>query len=493
MLPDGPESLGVIELFVDTNLFLQCQELSQLPWHEISDAQDVLVLVPRVVQQEVDRLKHDGKSRRAGRARRAASLFREAIEAPQLELILRQQGPRVALSFPPIPDPERLRSTQLDLARPDDRLIEEALAYRASNTGKDVRLLTNDTNAMLTARQCGLPYIAVPEHWLLDPEPDERDKALADALRRVAALERQSPDIKVHVEDADGTTIQKLRAEIDQFPSLPEDIVDAMVEEVRSLCLIAEAFEGHGLPLPSRRKHGPPFDMLRGHYVPPGQEDIDNYREVEYPRWIQEVRETFKRLPGLLEQPRRRLRLSFVLENSGVRPAENLVVELNALGGLKIAPPADESRADLEMSPMLPLPPSPPTSRYVPGFAESAPFELGLNPTVPFLESIASLHRQEDRDPHAFYWKGGRPSAAMEEWTLTCKEFRHQVEPERFQVVALPPSRSTIEKGALSFRVTASNLPEPVAITLPIAISRIERDTLEVARQILGAFASRRT
>jgi predicted ribonuclease YlaK len=89
----------------------------------------VLVLIPRTVQKEVDQHKQAGNSRRARRARKASSLFREILGAPELRKVVREVGPRVELSFPPLPDPNRKRPPQLDLEQPDDRIVEEALAY----------------------------------------------------------------------------------------------------------------------------------------------------------------------------------------------------------------------------------------------------------------------------------------------------------------------------------------------------------------------------
>jgi predicted ribonuclease YlaK len=101
--------------FVDTNFFLQCRDPRQLPWADVADGNDVVVLIPRTVQKEVDQKKQGGNSRRAKRARKASSLFREVLGALELRKVVREAGPRVELSFPPPPDPNRERLPQLDL------------------------------------------------------------------------------------------------------------------------------------------------------------------------------------------------------------------------------------------------------------------------------------------------------------------------------------------------------------------------------------------
>lgn len=48
-------------LFLDTNLFIQCREIT-LPWNEIVRDDSILLLIPRTVQEEIDRNKHNGNT-----------------------------------------------------------------------------------------------------------------------------------------------------------------------------------------------------------------------------------------------------------------------------------------------------------------------------------------------------------------------------------------------------------------------------------------------
>ncbi|MCW2236828.1 PIN domain-containing protein [Azospirillum canadense] len=487
-------------LFVDTNFFLQCRDPAELAWEQATGGQDALVLIPRTVQQEVDRLKQAGNSRRAKRARKASSLFRRIIESPDLKTAAHDAGPRIELSFPPPPDPHRARPAQLDLAQADDRIIEEALAYRATHPNEDVRLLTHDTNPMLTARHCGLPCVAVPDAWLLPPEPDERDKALAEVQRRLDTLERVHPAIAVSATDGEGNPMQRVRHRIDAFKDLAEAEIDGILAELQANHPIADSFEGHGKPMPTR----PPLGIAgglagfstRGRYEPPTEAEIEQYRDVDYPAWLRAARTWLEELPEQLEAPVRSFGLSFVLTNDGARPAENVVVEIRAQGGLLIAPPKSRDEDDAEQTdgapdraPRLPQPPRPPAARYR-GLASSLTDSLlrgyGLDPVfaTPHIPPFLPQGRTE-RDPHAFYWKGGRPVRHQSEWTLTCAEFRHKADPEPFDLVIFVPRTALITKAAVTCRVSASNLPEPVSVTVPVAIAYDEKDTAAEARLLL--------
>ena len=73
----------------------------------------------------------------------------------------------------------------LDLSVADNRIVDEALSYAASNPGVDLVFLSHDTAPILTAKRHGLPVFVIPDGWLLPPEPDPRDKRIMELERKV--------------------------------------------------------------------------------------------------------------------------------------------------------------------------------------------------------------------------------------------------------------------------------------------------------------------
>jgi hypothetical protein len=65
--------------FTDSNFFLQCKKYDQLHWSDITGDKNITIIVTRPVQIEIDKLKNDGNSRRAKRAREITSLFRAML------------------------------------------------------------------------------------------------------------------------------------------------------------------------------------------------------------------------------------------------------------------------------------------------------------------------------------------------------------------------------------------------------------------------------
>ncbi|MBI5412108.1 hypothetical protein HZA43_02930 [Candidatus Peregrinibacteria bacterium] len=44
-------------LFLDTNIFLQCLDLKSIPWKDVLKEDELLLLIPHPVQEEIDRFK----------------------------------------------------------------------------------------------------------------------------------------------------------------------------------------------------------------------------------------------------------------------------------------------------------------------------------------------------------------------------------------------------------------------------------------------------
>jgi hypothetical protein len=493
----GTRATKPLVLFVDTNVFIQCKDLSELPWNEISKGSDVVILVPRAVQIEIDNLKQDGRSRRMKRARKASSLFRSVIASSPCIAEIREATPRVELTFAPaeLSAGDEARRDN-DSMTPDNKIAREALSYRGQHGDCDVRLLTGDTNLMLTARHCDLPFVAVEDSWLLPPEPDERDMALSEILRRLKTLEEDFPSIVVEVQKESGETTESISMEIERFPALTAEETEHLVEEVRARNPIAE------VAIAPRRQASELSQYqalvssaldgfgLTKRFVPPTESQAKDYRDSKYPEWIEAVRRKFEEAPRILGLASRRRLVQLILTNSGSRPAENVVVSFRALGGLLLDPPCDDEAAvndekngaSLQFS--LPPAPAPPKGHYVDMGLGGLGGMLG-NPAYR-MPDLSGLSNRSARDPHAFYWKPSRPRFPADEWTLECEEFRHKVGSEVFRLPVLVPLEFSREKAAISCRVSASNLPDPVSLTIPIQISYCDMNTFEAVRSRLG-------
>ena len=116
-------------MFADTNVFIHCKALEELDWSIWNDVQIIEVVVTRAVQREIDALKGRGNDRRARRARKASSRFREILEGKCERELVRKSGPSVRLAIRPELVPDPTVSPPLRYDEPDDRLVGAAYGF----------------------------------------------------------------------------------------------------------------------------------------------------------------------------------------------------------------------------------------------------------------------------------------------------------------------------------------------------------------------------
>jgi hypothetical protein len=283
-------------LFPDTNFFLQFRDPAELPWREIvGDVEELRLLVCRTVQSEIDRLKGDGRDRRAERARKASSRFRDIISR-RAPLVLRERGPRIMLDLAPRVRPGYPHPETLDRTISDDWIVAETMAY-ATETGEAVALLTADTGPMMTARDHDLTCYPLRDSWRLLKEADDRDKQIKELTRQLAELKRTAPELVVIAATGEGPLLGPLTVTLVEHPALAPDVVDRLIEWLRGRYPMETDFSAAPNPEPSLHnpfagafRGLPPSPLERamgmgglGTWTPPSEAAIRRYQEEAYP------------------------------------------------------------------------------------------------------------------------------------------------------------------------------------------------------------------
>jgi len=482
-------------LYLDTNVLIQCRKLEQLPWQEISKDENIVLLISRPVQEEIDRMKHDGNSRRTKRSRAATTFIREMMLSETSKAVIRGSGPNVEVGFAP---PVSLKENPfpfLDLSRSDDRIIAEAIFYRDQHPGEDVALLTHDTQPMLTSKHCGLAFIQVPDEWLLSPEPDDRDKKIAELENKLQKFEKSYPVIKIGYSDVSGNPLHVASMHVRCYSALSKQEIEELVGLALSHHPVVTDFavsEPRTNPASSAGIDTMKLLGVRQRYEPPTGEEISKYTEELYPAWVESVNVFFKSLPGHLESPTREYCFSVSIENDGYSPAEHVLVEFNVSGGLFLMPIDDEDKSAKASPLVLPQPPNSPKGRWIQGLS---PFE-SLAASVRAFEGFAttpfnrvlrdfSPFQPPKHDKNAFYWKPQRPSRPTTTWVFECDEFRHKTGEEVFKIRIMVPGDRRLGNRIFECRVSARNLHDPIVCSLPVKVEYENQDSFATARSFV--------
>lgn len=446
-------------LFVDSNLFLQCRPLEDLDWDRLVGREEVTILVPSAVLAELDKHKSDGNSRRAQRARRALQFLNALLEAPDDTVIVRTSPTKVIAQFAPEVSGD---AGTLN----DDSILIEVAEMSRTRGNQTVGLVTHDTNLKVKAKRKGLRFFAVPDEWLLAPEPDERDKRVRQLEEEVALLKRQTPIIEITL---DGN--QEIELVVPSYEPLTPGTVERLVEAMTAKFPMKTDFS---LTSTERLLSAGGIGMFG--LRPPADWEIAKYQNEEYPRWEQSLCGRLKQLHTSLRIRDAATDIRLLIANNGTVPGEHVHVALKVSEGLLNV---DPEHYDKLMKRLLTRPgaPSPPQPRQT--SLDSVGNLHGLSGfTPPYMPEIP-IRPKRDK----FYLKAGK--GIDTEWVWECENMRHGVLPQEFSFKVGMHAQSQPSGGQMIIEVSAENLPKAAVKQFRIKIASVPADTERAANEWL--------
>jgi hypothetical protein len=476
-----------LTVFPDTNIFLHCRPIHDLPWHEVFEFDVLHLKIAGTVVDEIDRLKRDGNPRRAKRAREANSLFRQMLADPSGSVSLQSGGKSVVISFAPPLLANRTTPVTLDRTRGDDSLIEEALIYAQEQLF--TVLLTGDTGVDLRARRHSLATSVIPDSWLLPAEPDERDKRIRELEQRVGKLEVIAPKLVLGVR-VDGAAVRELQLTLPHYAPLTSDEIDGLMQQLRKKHPCATEFPDPPEPKARNEFEKRLLSVARANLIGVSKDEIAKY-ETEYASWEQSAQETFSRWANLLNAKYRWHQLVIEIDNTGAASAQHLLLEIELHNGLKAGVSTDgDTQPKLynlaqhySDAPVLKRPPNPPRAmssweKATSGWRSNALIDPFRVPHLPdYRGPVAGA-----RDRHALYVREDEDEL-LASWSIECEEFRHGLGSRDIYCWVMVPSHVQPASSRLYLRATAANLPTAFEHHLPIDVSYEPRSTLAHAQR----------
>lgn len=437
---------------IDANFVIQCKPAQDLDWGALTPASEVVLLVTRTVQNELDRLKQDGNSRRSKKARAFSTLMRSMVADAAFQLEVKSKNPRIIYRLAPKLEPDRSPLFGADLAQPDDRLIDET--FTAASVYPTVRVLTHDTGPQLTARHLGVAYTPIPDEWLLEPEPNTATKVVIDLQRRVSALESARPEIELRLE---GWSIENgpLTFEWARYGEFPDEMTQLYIDwmlQSNPFTSLASPRVGFGV------------------YASVGNEErLNKDYANDYESWKDSLPASFTRIGKHITQYARAATSTLNISNTGSVPAENLEIEWNLDVGRFLAPKVVKVVAGKAPIPEVKLPnaPEPPQRR---GLLE----HIGYASQLSGMRTLPQILKDQRRERDKFYWKPERPKAEKSSWVLECEEFRHKKKPKKFDFRVC--SDADIRNGTITITAHASNMAEPAILRVPFSLKVVDGD-----------------
>lgn len=443
----------------DTNFFFHAKSPEQLPWRELTDADEVELVVLDEVMRELDRHKANGNSRSARRAREVFAKLDPLIDDEVEEILVRECGPRVVWRLAPFLDPGRTKPGVLDLSTSDGRIVEEAFALHQMIG--NLAFLSNDRLPRRMAKAVGLTSLKIADDWLLEPETDNRDKEIAKLKEELKTWERRSPQIDIQLVK-DEKAIERIEGSVWRHGPLSDQF-------------IGEALQSIQLRYPEESS------AIPGQITVTSERAIAAY-QLARREWLARVRDYLERQPARLNFDKGLLELTLAISNSGGAPAEGLSIEVWVEGAMMLV--NDAVRAKFFTSgPRISLP-------KPPKFERLSAFDMPRQPN--FSDSLSRMHDMikmpsAARDSQGFYWDyENRDGLMCKSAEGTCEDFRHQVRDVELPIIlCLPQDEHEEPNGCLHVRWSARNLPKAIEKKYPIRLTFDWLDSEDVIGRLL--------
>lgn len=357
-------------------VYLHYRHVGDLDWPALvrdasGHATDVVLVVPRVTLQEIDKHKnghtHQTIRERAQRVLRwldaQGDVAREAGHAPVRD--------GVTLAFAGRPISVDFAAAGLDPAQGDDQLVAVMLAYRAADSDADIWLVTQDSGPRATARDHGFRTLALPDALKLPPEEDPHVKENRQLKRELEAMKHARPRLALTFVPGRGVVApDRVELMLDPDPVPPEAVWAAALAAAEAAIPVrtpeADAAAAAARQLAAERSgvgNAARVTIWDAYHETPTLEEYARYAEERSKRlthYDRALREEWV----VWVVARRRFTVRLELANTGGAPAEDVDVHVHVPDGPDVEAGDGEGGTDRPLAswqpPAPPAAPAPP-------------------------------------------------------------------------------------------------------------------------------------
>lgn len=391
-------------VFVDTNILLHYVMFDEIDWPRLTEAKEVLLIIPPAVIRNLDLKKTAANQRRL--RERANAVIRKLVgyetQGPESEI-----RPHTRLEFLRTDPQIDFAANSLRIEVDDDWLLASLLEFRGTHPDVDPVLATADLGLKLKARHRGFEIASLPDDLRLADELDPNEKRIRELELDKAALQAALPSLRLTF--GDGSVHQQ--TQLPASPSPGFDIAAEMDRVVQQHPKTDAAASANA----AKHHHG-------GLRLSPNSDDFKLAQAVEAsPEWFALLANTgldafYQAYRTYLDQKAtfdvmraRTTSLQLVLHNDGTAVGGDVDVYIQFPGqiGLSPAPPVE---------PVAPQPPWNPFQQAWPGSpfiaaASGSGWPVGMQPAPgprpirgPFVEAgdPQRARFQVDRLKHGF-------------------------------------------------------------------------------------------
>lgn len=180
-----------IYVFLDTMIFLHYKPIEEINLPRILDAEKVIIVIPRITIQELDKQKNTHQQQRV--RERAKNVLKKIEKWIQEETIIKD-GTKISY-YKKFPQKINFDEFGLNQNWNDDILLATILQFSSENPTAIIQLLSQDTGPRLTAQHLGIFAREFPSEFMLPVISDPLEKENLDLKKEIKKLQSSLPQL----------------------------------------------------------------------------------------------------------------------------------------------------------------------------------------------------------------------------------------------------------------------------------------------------------
>ena len=182
---------------IDTNTFLHFQLFTELDWLQLLESEEVLLIVPSTVLQELDKKKFNEQDiNLRNRAKKVISTFNQILNN---KLSFKKEN--ILIEFLPNEPNIDWKKENLDMMIPDDRIIATCLELFQKYS--DLILITADFGLKLKANNKHIQTVEISDTYLLKEKQSKEQIELKNIREKLSKIESTSPKLSMNFKNED--------------------------------------------------------------------------------------------------------------------------------------------------------------------------------------------------------------------------------------------------------------------------------------------------
>jgi hypothetical protein len=335
--------------------------------------------------------------------------------------------------------------TTLSYDSKDDRIVHSVKKYLEQHAGAKVAVYTEDMGMTLRCEMNGVPVVEPDPKRRLENPHTEHEKKYRLAITELNELKNRVPVLEVVVCRIGIPVPTKDRLEFEVSGVSPNRNLEAEFEDYRQ----------HNKLLPMQKT-----EIAKAGPIPklsPKHDAVERYNE-RLEKHLAEYKEWLKLSKMLAQIEVHKIEFSIWLSNTGLAPADDLDLTIEVNEPVVLLYEASSKEAKSLNLPDPPSPPERPQQFFVDmGFMDRIGPSIELPDLGDFYQNKATVEQVE----------GGKSFRI----SYSVKRLKHNEQEHVGDLIAVIRPDS-VRPFQMQYRITAANLPKPVAGSIPVIVKK---------------------